>query len=350
MARTRSDPFSQLGVTASNTTVRSAVRDPPHSGPLTEVVLYTKDSVLSLLNIPLIIVVGMTIVMTGESAVNKLILLLLPLAFMHAQTPAAHPLARAIAPRRAPEGSARDASSPPVVIQRVIPRILSDGNWETTVVLLNTGSASVTFQQFFFATDGKPVSYAINTQAASGALTTSAMQGALAPGSSLWLTLSDTSGAVPEGWSLLTYNEGSGAVDGYAIIRRTGLSGGFNSETTVPFSSMQDYAVYMPFDNTLGFRSQVTLVNPAGNLSSQVWLTYMNPQGQTVLIDSLTLQPGQQMTLSLSDTYPDLANKSGSVLVEADIDVFSVTGLRCNAATGVIAGLPTMNRSNSLPD
>jgi hypothetical protein len=64
-----------------------------------------------------------------------------------------------------------------------------------------------------------------------------------------------------------------------------------------------------------------------------------------LLIDSLTLEPQQQMTLILPDVYPDLANKSGSVLVEADIDRFSVTGLRCNEAYGAIAALPTMNRS-----
>jgi len=104
----------------------------------------------------------------------------------------------------------------------------------------------------------------------------------------------------------------------------------------------------VPFDNTLGFRSQLTLVNPAGDLSSQVQLTYLNPQGQVLLIDSLTLQPAQQMTLVLPDTYPDLANKSGSVLVQADIDRFSVTGLRCNNAYGAIAALPIMNRSASL--
>jgi hypothetical protein len=295
----------------------------------------------------------MTIGMELEFRVNKLILLLLPVVFMHAQTPGANGLNRVITARRMPAASHREASpsSAWVVIQsRVLPRILSDSNWETTVVLLNTGSASVTFQQFFFAADGMPASYTIHTQAPSEDITASAIQGVLAQGSSLRLVLSDTSGSTREGWSLLTYDEGPGAVDGYAIIRRRGLSAGFNSETTVTSSSLRDYSVYMPFDNTLGFRSQVTLVNPAANLSSQVRLTYLNPQGQVLLIDSLTLRPAQQVTLVLPDTYPDLANKSGSLLVEADIDRFSVTGLRCNDAYGAIAALPTMNRSALPPN
>ena len=278
---------------------------------------------------------------------SKLILLLLPLVFMHAQTHA-HDLASAIKASRLPSLSNRRTAASPtsaVVQSKVLPRILSDSNWETTVVLFNTGSASVAFQQFFFAADGKPNSYTIHAQATSEEITASAVQGVLAPSSSLSLVLSDTTGAIREGWSLLTYDDGPGAVDGYAIIRRKGLSPGLDSEITVAFSSMRDYSVYTPFDNTLGFRSQVTLVNPAVNLSAQVQLTYRDPQGQVLLIDSLTLQPQQQMTLVLPDTYPDLANKSGSVLVEADIDRFSVTGLRCNDAYGTIAALPTMNRS-----
>ena len=282
---------------------------------------------------------------------KKIISLLLPLAFMQAQTPAANGFHSAVTATRVVGLPSRNASaaSPSVVIQgRVLPRILSDSTWETIVVLVNTGSASVAFQQFFFAADGKPASYTIHASAASGDITASAIQGILAPGSSSRLSLSDTSGSFREGWSLLTYDEGPGVVDGYAIIRRRGLSAGFNPETTVTFSSMRDYSVYMPYDNTLGFRSQVTLVNPAVNLPSQVRLTYLNPQGQVVLVDSLTLQPEQQVTLVLPDTYPDLANRTGSLLVESDIDRFSVTGLRCDAS-GAIGALPTMNRSEFLP-
>lgn len=288
--------------------------------------------------------------MSGEFTVSKLLLLLLPLFSVHAQTPAANVLPRATSIRRAPNGSFRKPSASgagPVVQSSVLPRILAGSNWETTVVLLNTGSASVTFQQFFFAPDGTPISYTINAQAASG-LTTSAIQGVLGPGASLSMVLSDKTGAVPEGWSLLTYDDGPGVLVGYAIIRRTGLSGGFPSETTVPFSDTRDYSVYVPFDNTLGFRSQLTLLNPAGNLSSHVQLTYLDPKGKVLLTDSVTLQPAQQMTVILPDTYPDLANKSGSVLVEADIDRSSVTALRYNDAYGAVAALPVITRSASL--
>lgn len=96
---------------------------------------------------------------------KKVISLLLPLAFMQAQTPAANGFHSAVTARRVVGLPSRNASaaSPSVVIQgRVLPLILSDSTWETTVVLVNTGSASVAFQQFFFAADGKPASYTIH--------------------------------------------------------------------------------------------------------------------------------------------------------------------------------------------
>jgi hypothetical protein len=106
---------------------------------------------------------------------------------------------------------------------------------------------------------------------------------------------------------------------------------------------MQDFSVHMPFDNSQGFRTQVTLVNPAANMSAQVNLTYRTAQGQMMLLDSITLQPAQQMTISLPDTYPDLANKAGTVTIEGNINRLCAFGLRYNDAYGAIASVPAIN-------
>ena len=167
----------------------------------------------------------------------------------------------------------------------------------------------------------------------------------LGPGSSLRLVLPDTGGAVRQGWSLITYEDGAGVVSGYSILRRKALDGAYHFEITVSPSSMQDYCDYMPFDNTQGFRSQLTLVNPAGNISAQVRLTYMNAQGTVMLMDSVLIPPTQQVTLTIPDTYPDLAGKTGTVLIEADTDRLAVMGMRYHETYGTIARLPTMTGS-----
>jgi len=292
--------------------------------------------------IPVLSLVAMTLRHLG-STVNCLFLALLPITLGHAQTlTAEHVVPFATGARRALGATAKDALSGKTQ-SRVFPRILAGVNWETNVVLFNPASTTVTFQQLFIGVDGKMVPFTVHSQGGSGDQTTSGIRGVLPPNSSLSLVLSCGGGIVCEGWSLITYDDGQGVVDGYAILRRKGLGGAFSFDVTVPLSSMQDYSEYMPFDNTQGFRSQLTLVNPAGNIAAQVRLTYLNPQGTVVLLDLVLIPPAQQMTLTLPDIYPDLANKTGTVLVEADTDTFAVLGIRYNETYGAIAPLPTVN-------
>ncbi|MGB9456315.1 MAG: hypothetical protein WCB12_09745, partial [Bryobacteraceae bacterium] len=61
------------------------------------------------------------------------------------------------------------------------------------------------------------------------------------------------------------------------------------------------------------------------------------------LIDSVNLGAGQQTTIVLPNEYPDLANTSGTINVEANINVLSATAVRYNPAYGTIAAVPGMN-------
>jgi hypothetical protein len=219
---------------------------------------------------------------------------------------------------------------------------MAGSGWDTTLVLVNMGTAPVTLNELFLKADGTLNSFAIRTQPDIGTLTTSAVQVVLNPKSTLNLILYDTGAPLQEGWSLLSINDPQATIGGYAVIRHQGPGGSFSFETNVPLSDMQDYSEYIPFDNTSGFMTELTLVNPAFNLDSQVSLTYRDPAGQVLLIDSVDLKPLQQMTIVLPDTYPDLANKVGTIDVTGNTNVLSVVGLRYNAGYGVIGNIPTM--------
>lgn len=222
---------------------------------------------------------------------------------------------------------------------RAVPSILVGGEWETSIVLVNSSTTPTAFQESFVDGSGKPVTLSIQSDSPTTGVTASAIQGALAAGSSLTLDLAPSNGgSLQEAWSLLSYE--GGAIEGYAILRREAAGNAFSFEATLPLSHTQDVSTYMPFDNRQDFRSQLTLVNPVSDNSVQVRLTYLNPQGEVVLIDSLVLNPLQQITLVLPDTYPDLANKNGTVLIQADTDRLSVAGLRQNVDYGVISALP----------
>lgn len=225
---------------------------------------------------------------------------------------------------------------------RAFPRIVVGNGWETTVLLFNSGSAAITFQQVFLADDSKPLSLVV-TDSSGNTLTTSAIQAVVTPNSRLTVSLSAPDSRIREGWSLLVFDGGQGHLDGYVVLRRRGLVVGPASEVTLRLSDMQDVIHYVPFDNTDGYRSQLTMINPASNVAASVRITCFGSQGSIMLMDALTINPSQQVTLSLPDTYPDLANKTGTVLIEANTDRFAVSGLRYNGAYGTIAPLPTIS-------
>ena len=229
---------------------------------------------------------------------------------------------------------------------KVLARVVSGGGWDTVVVITNLGPAPVAFQQFFLGPDGGPAAFRLEAQTANNGLAAAALRGTVGANASLHFTLRDSGDSIQEGWSLLSFDAAQGRLGGYAVIQHQTSSGAL-SEATVPLSDMQDFTVRMSFDNTGGFRSQLTLVNPAGNLAAQVSLTYFDPRGQVILLDVVQLQAGEQMTIDVPNTYPDLANQAGTVAVAANIDRLSVAGIRYSSASGAISPLMTMAAGGS---
>lgn len=222
-------------------------------------------------------------------------------------------------------------------------RILSGNGWQTTVVLLDLGSTPLSFQQSFFGNNGTATPFNVQVDGGTTNLTTAALQGRVNANGSVSYTLSSTGSSLQEGWSLLTFTGAPNQLSGYAILRHAATSGGSDFEVTLPLNSMQDYSARLPFDNTNGFQTQLTVVNPASNMAAQVRLTYFDAHGQTILLDSLTLNPGEQMTLVVPNTYPDLAGQSGTIAVLTNINTLSVAGLRFNPLTGAVTSAPVMD-------
>jgi hypothetical protein len=264
---------------------------------------------------------------------TRIPLLLLPLSVLWSQAPVS---------RTATDLATFNSATANTIQTQAFPRIVAGHDWETTFVLVNPGAAPINFRQYLLGPNGTPQAFTVGNPSDGTVQTTSDFTGTLAPNSSLNLVLTDTTAPAREGWSLLSYDSSQGKLGGYAILRHRGL-GGFNFETSVPLNSMQDFSLYLPFDNTQGYRTQVTLINPASNMPAQVNLTYRATGGQLLLLDSVSLQPGQQMTISLPDLYPDLANQAGNIAIEANINRLSVLGLRYNEMYGAVASIPGIN-------
>jgi hypothetical protein len=265
---------------------------------------------------------------------TRIPVLLLPLSVLWSQAPVS---------RTATDLATSNSAAAANTIQtQAFPRIIAGRDWETTFVLVNPGATPINFHLYLLATDGTPQALTLRNPSDGTVQTTSDVAGTLAPNSSLNLILTDSAAPAREGWSVLSYDSSQGKLGGYAILRHRGL-GGFNFETSVPLNSLQDFSLCLPFDNTQGYRTQVTLIDPASNMPAQVNLTYRATGGQLLLLDSVSLQPGQQMTISLPDLYPDLANQAGNIAIEANINRLSVLGLRYNEMYGAIASIPGIN-------
>ena len=231
---------------------------------------------------------------------------------------------------------------------RSLPRLLSGAGWETTIVLMDLGSTPVAFHQSFLGSTGKPATFNVTLPANNTNLVTSSLQGMIAPSGTISFTLAGDSSSLQEGWSLLTFDGVQNQLNGYAILRHGAAAGGVSFEATLPLDNMLDTSPRMPFDNTGGFQTQLTIVNPASNLTADVQLTYFNAQGQVILLDSVALNPGEQTTLTLPNTYPDLANQAGTIAILANINCLSVTGVRFNPASGALTALPVMDFTSGI--
>ncbi len=236
----------------------------------------------------------------------------------------------------------RPASAFGGVQVRSLGNLVFGGGWQTTVVLMDLGLTPVSFRQSFFGNDGQPASFSVRNQGAAVAVPATVVEGTVAPNGTVSFTLPDESQSMQQGWSLLSFDGSPNQLSGYAILRHAAVAGTI-SETTVSFSGMQDFSSRLQFDNTAGFQTQLTIVNPASNLPAQVRLTYFDTQGQTLLLDTLIVNPGEQTTVNLPNTYPDLAGKAGSVAVLASTNVLSITGLKLNPASGAISSIPVMD-------
>lgn len=230
---------------------------------------------------------------------------------------------------------------------RSLPRLMAGGGWETTIVLMDVGPTPVAFRQSFFGSDGIPASFAVRQQASNTSLTTSGLQGIVPPNGSVSYVLQDDGGPLREAWSLVSFDGNPNLVSGYATLRHH-VASGFNFEVTLPLNDMQDSSARMPFDNTGGFQTQLTLVNPASNLAEQVQLTYLNAQGQVILMDSVTLAPGAQTTIVLPNTYPDLGNQTGTIAIFGSTNYLSAAGIRVNSSSAAMTTIPVIDYNPSI--
>jgi len=214
-----------------------------------------------------------------------------------------------------------------------IAHIASGNGWQTTFVLVNTGTTAAQIHLKFFADQtGTPLSLPISfPQPEGGAATTaSSVDRTLAAGATLLVQsaapLSDPAPTI--GSAQLATN---GNVGGFVIFRNNP----FAQEAVVPLETRNAAAAYiLAFDNTGGKAAGVA-INSVSSQTVNVPVVVRDDAGTQIATDTLALPANAHLSFVLGDQptnkYSATANKRGTVEFDTPPGgQISVVGIRAN--------------------
>jgi sugar lactone lactonase YvrE len=218
-----------------------------------------------------------------------------------------------------------EALSGVTTAQKIIPHIASGGGWKTTFLLVNTGTAAAQFTLDFFADGGTALALPLDTGAMATTIT------GMIPAGGLRVVKALSTGHLVTGWARLTV---TGLISGTAIFG-LGSAGQPDSEAAVPFALDSGGAtqLYMPFDFTTGYSTGIALMHNGPTTPTIVTLTVFDEAGHSLgspAVVTITTGFGH-VSKVLSDLFPGIAGKRGTVSISADHNIFAL-GIRANGA------------------
>ena len=188
-----------------------------------------------------------------------------------------------------------------------IAHLASGGDgWQTTFVLVNTGtSASQMTLNFFADQTGAPLSLPLSFPQSGGgnATVASSVTQTLGAGATL-LIVSDGAPQLLTGSAQLTT---PGNISGFVIFRHNG------QEAVVPLESRNANGYIIAFDNTNGTATGIAL-NAVSTQAVNVPVVVRNDAGTQIVTDTIALTPNGHTQFTLvTDKYPGTANVRGTI-------------------------------------
>jgi hypothetical protein len=209
--------------------------------------------------------------------------------------------------------------------QKIIAHIASGGGWKTTFLLVNTGAAAAQFTLDFFADNGTAVALPLDTGGMATTLT------GMIPAGGLRVVKALNTGGLVTGWARLRV---TGPISGTAIFALE-AAGQPDSEAAVPFAldSGSTAQLYMPFDYTPGYVTGIALIHNGPSNPTNVTVTIFDEAGTSLAPPAvITIPTGfGHVSKVLSDLFPGIAGKRGTVSLTADHNIFAL-GIRANGA------------------
>jgi hypothetical protein len=207
-----------------------------------------------------------------------------------------------------------------------IAHIATGNGWQTTFVLVNTGTSAAQANLSFFADSGAPLSLPIGfPQSGSGTTTTApSVNQVIAAGASLIVQsaapLSDPAPTI--GSAQLTTN---GNVGGFVIFRYNPNG----QEAAVPLESRNATAYLLAFDNTSQTATGVA-INSVSAQGVNIPVVVRNDAGAQIATDTISLAANGHLAFTLAvDKYPAAAGIRGTIEFDAPAGThIGVLGIR----------------------
>jgi virginiamycin B lyase len=222
----------------------------------------------------------------------------------------------------------------------LIPHIAAGNGWQTTFVIVNTGSTLQQQAELNFSDDnGNPLPLPITVFETGGSTTTSSLSLPIPPNASRWIqTTASTASALLTGSAQL-----SAGVSGFAIYRYNPNG----QEAVVPLETRNAGTYLIPFDNTNGTNTGIALsvqslqpsVTPIG-----VPVLVRDDSGNQVTAATIPVAANGHISQVLTTLLPSTANIRGTVEFDTPQGAtISVLGIRSPPAL-TFTTLPALAR------
>ena len=195
--------------------------------------------------------------------------------------------------------------------------------WQTTFVLVNTGTASASATLNFLGPTGSPVALPISFPPAATSTLSSTVTRTLAAGSSLTLLASSSTSLMTGSAQVTT----TGNVSGFAIFR-------FNptgQEAVVPLETRNASAYLLAFNNTSGIATGLSVNNvTAGTQQVIVPVTVRDDLGNLLAQHTIPMSANGEFLGNLGpNLFPETANIRGTIEFDAPAGAqIAVLGVR----------------------
>ena len=218
-------------------------------------------------------------------------------------------------------------------------QIVSAGGWDTTLTLVNLGTAQGEARLNFYSDGGssQPLPFTFPQQPSLGSVVGSTFDQAINPGATLVLdTTGPASQATAQGWSQLLTNGNIGA---FAIFDYAPNG----EQAVVPIEPRNAASYLLAFDNTGALSTGLAVANLATS-AANIGVVIRDDTGAQIGTGTVSLPAQGHNSFMLTDPtygFPVTANKRGTVEFDTPPNgQISVLGLRANGAA--ITTLPVL--------